>query len=73
MLKLFKKIKYYILSKAVGRKIDRLYGCEASINIKFIGGQNPDGKPTEQIKIEITADAKDCKKLIDVLFTKGLK
>ena len=71
MLRLFKKIKYAIISKYAERKIDKVCGCEFKIRINVQNVSKPDGKKAEQIKIEVTADSNDCKKLINSLLKKG--
>lgn len=71
MLKLFKRIKYSMMSKMAERKLRKKYGCNASIKINLIKVQMPDGKIVNKLKTEITAYEKDYKKLMDVLLTKG--
>ena len=71
MLKLFKRMKYAILSKAAERKINKKYGCRISIRIREFEVLQEDGKVSTIVKTEITSYEKDCKKLIDGLLTKG--
>ena len=71
MFKLFKRIKYAIISEFAERKINKECECEVNINIKVIKVQEPDGRTAEKIKTEITAYKDDYKKLIDVLLKKS--
>ena len=71
MLKLFKRMKYAILSRAAERKLKKKYGCNASIKMKLIRVRKSDGKIAEIIKTEIAAYETDYAKLINVLLTKG--
>ena len=73
MLKLFRKIKYTIMSKIAERKLKKKYGCEMFIKINEFKVQDKDGTVKKIIKAEITSYEKDYKKLIDVLLTKGRK
>ena len=71
MFKLFRKMKYSILSKIAERKINKKFGIHISIKIKEFKVQQEDGAVKNVIKTEITLYEKDCKKLINVLLKKG--
>lgn len=62
MLKLFKRMKYAILSKVVKRKIKKVYGLKTSVKISEYDVTLDDGTVTTVIKVELIADKKDCKK-----------
>lgn len=71
MFKLFRKMKYAILSKTAERKINKKYGCHISIRIKEFEILQEDGKVSKIVKTEITSYEKDCKKLISSLLAEG--
>ena len=71
MLKIFRKMKYAILSKTAERKINKKYGCHISVKIKEFEVLQEDGKVSTIVKTEITSYEKDCKKLINSLLAKG--
>lgn len=61
MLKLFKRMKYAILSKVVKRKIKKEFGLKTSVRISEYDAELKDGTVTTVIKVELIADKEDCK------------
>lgn len=61
MLKLFKRMKYAILSKTLKRDIKKEYGIKTSVKIQEYDVESKDGAVTTVIKVELIADKKDCK------------
>lgn len=71
MFKMFRKIKYAILSKVAERKVKKQYGSSITIKIEEFNVSKEDGTVDKMIKTEITTYQKDYKNLINNLFKKG--
>lgn len=71
MFKIFKRLKYAMLSKIAEYKLNKSCGCNASIKIKLVKVREKNGEIVEKVKTEIIACEKDYKKVINSLLIKG--
>ena len=67
MFKLFRKMKYAMLSKIAERKIKKRYGSHISIKIEEFDVPQENGLVSKMVKTEITSYKKDYEKLISNL------